>query len=139
MINQLPNGRALVLNGKNNHKHIHKKAAKGGYTHIFTSPEIALSKEFKTNILDDPKFTDWLCFLAIDEIHLVHQWGKAFRPLYAKIEKVQKRIPCDIPLLGVSAILTKRAQTEILDKAGFRTGYHLMQTLLDRLEIMQIH
>lgn len=73
MINQLPNKRALVLNGKNNCKHIHKKAAKRGYTYIFTSPEIVLSKKFKKNILDDPEFTDQLYLLTIDEIYLVDQ------------------------------------------------------------------
>lgn len=81
MINQLPNGKALILNGEHNHNYVHKQAAKGGYTHLFTSPEIALSKNFKKNILDDPEFTDRLCLLAVDEIRLVHQWEKAFRSL----------------------------------------------------------
>lgn len=139
MINRKSNGKALVLNGENNHKYINKQAAKGGYTHIFTSPEIALSKKFKKNILDDPEFMDRLCLLAVDEIHLVDQWSKAFCPLYAEIEKVRKRIPCNIPLLGVSATLTKRARLRVLEKAGFRPSYRLMQTSLDRPEIMQIH
>lgn len=73
MINRIPNSKALVLNGENNHKHIHKQAAKGGYTHVFNSPEIALSKKFKKNILDDSEFTDRLFLLAVDEIHLVDQ------------------------------------------------------------------
>lgn len=58
MINQLPNGRVLVLNDENNHKHIYKQATKGDYTHIFISPEIALSKKFKKNILDELEFSD---------------------------------------------------------------------------------
>ena len=131
MINQLPNGKVLVLNGENNYKHIYKQAATGGYTHIFISPEIALSKKFKKNVLDNPEFTDRLFLLAVDEVHLVDQWGKAFRPLYAEIEKVRKRIPCNVPLLGVSAILTKQAQNDVLEKAGFKPGYRLMQTSLD--------
>lgn len=48
--------------------------------------------------------------MAIDEIHLVDQWGQAFRPMYTEIEKVQKRIFCHIPLLGISATLTKKTQ-----------------------------
>lgn len=128
-----------MLNEENNHKHIHKQAAKGGYTHIFTSPKIALSKKFKKNILNDPAFTDRLYLLAVDEIHLVDQQGQAFRPLYTEIEKVQKRIPYYVPLLGVSATLTKQARVRILDKAEFKPDYRLMQTSLDRPEIMQIH
>lgn len=118
---------------------VHKGIANGGYTHIFTSPEIALSKKFKKNILDHYGFTERICLLAIDEIHLVDQWGQAFRPLYAEIEKVRKRIPCHVPLLGVSATLTKSTRSRILDKAGFLSNYKLMQTSLDRPEIMQIH
>ena len=139
LIDRIPGGKALVLNGENNHKYIFQQAARGGYTQVFTSPEIALSKKFKKSILDDPKFTDRLRLLAIDEIDLVDQWGQAFRPLYAEIEKVRKRIPCHIPLLGVFATLTKKTRTKILEKAGFLPNYRLMQTSLDRPEIMQIH
>lgn len=126
MINHLSNEKALVLNGKNNHKHVFKQAVKGGYTHFFTSSEIALFKKFKKNIFNDLEFTDWLCLHVVDEIYLVDQWEKAFCPLYAEIEKVWKRIPCDIPFLGRSATLTKQIQMEILNKAGFRTGYCLI-------------
>ena len=139
MINRIPRGKGIVLNGENNNKRVLEDIARGGYTHIFTSPEIALSKKFKNCILDQPSFTDRLCLLAVDEIHLVEEWGKNFRPMYAEIEKVQKRIPCYVPLLGVSATLTKSVRTRVVEKAGFLPNYHLMQTSLDRLEIMQIH
>lgn len=43
------------------------------YTHVFTSPEIALSKIFKANVLDILHFAQWLSFLAIDEKHLVKE------------------------------------------------------------------
>ena len=139
LIDCIPSGKALVLNRENNHKHIFQQAARGGYTHVFTSPEIVLSKKFKKSILDDPQFTNRLCLLTIDEIYLVDQWEQVFRPLYAKIEKVRKRIPYNIPLLSVSATLTKKTQTKILEEVGFLSNYRLMQTSLDRLEIMQIH
>lgn len=57
-INSIPNGKGLILNGKNNRKEVLQDAAKGGYTHIFTSPKIALSKKFKQNVLDNYPFTD---------------------------------------------------------------------------------
>lgn len=47
MINQILHGKAIILNGKNNQKYIQQKIANKGYTHVFTSPEIALSKKFK--------------------------------------------------------------------------------------------
>ena len=139
MINRIANAKSIVLNGENNLASVHREIAKGGYTHVFTSPEIALSKKFKKNVLNQSSFTDRLCLLAINEIDLVDQWGQSFRPLYAEIEKLRKRIPCHVPLLGVFATLTKSTRYRILDKAGFLPNYKLTQTSLDRPEIMQIH
>lgn len=84
MINRIPRGRGIILSGKNNNKRVLEDIARGGYTHVFTSPEIALSKKFKNCILDQTSFTDCLCLLAVDEIHLVEEWGKNFRPMYAE-------------------------------------------------------
>lgn len=73
MINRLPQGKAIVLNGENNQKSVFAGVARGHYTHVFTSPEIALSKKFKKCMLDQQTFTDRLYLLAIDEIHLVDE------------------------------------------------------------------
>lgn len=106
---------------------------------MYTSPEIALSVNFKRRVLDHPGFTDRPSLLAVDEIHLVDEWGKGFRLLYAEIEKVRKRIPHNIPLLGLSATLTAKVIQRVLQKAGFSVNYRLTQTSLDRSETMQIH
>lgn len=139
MINRTLTGEAISLTCENNQQAVQNGIGDGNYTHVFTSPEIALSKIFKLNVLDNPAFVNRLCLLAFDEIHLIDEWGKSFRPLYAEIEKVRKRIPCHVPLLGVSATLTKKARLSILDKAGFLSIYHLIQTSLDRPEIQQYH
>ena len=97
------------------------------------------SLEFKSSVLDESFFTNCLCLLAIDKIHLVEEWGENFQPMYAEIEKVRKRIPCHVPLLGVSAKLTKSIRLRVVEKAGFLPNYKLMQTPLDCPEIMQIH
>lgn len=89
MINQISNGKAIALTGENNQKHTQIQIAMQGYTHFFTSPEIALSKKFKQNVLDNPVFKLLLSLLAINEIHLVEEWGKGFRPLYAEIAKIR--------------------------------------------------
>ncbi len=126
LINQIPQAKGIVLNGENNTQRVFADIASGGYIHVFTSQEIALSKKFKNSVLDDCSFTDHLCLLAIDEIHLVEEWNKNFRPMYAKIEKVQKRIPCHVPLLRVSATLTKSIYSKVIEKAGFLPNYRLM-------------
>lgn len=112
MINRdIPGGKAIVLKEDNNQSRVRKEIATGGYTHVFTSPEIALSKGFTNDILDCKEFTDRLRLLAIDEVHLVEEWGSTFRPRYAEISIMRKRIPCQarqVPLLGVSASLSMR-------------------------------
>lgn len=70
-MNQIPNNKALVLNKENNHKYICKQMLKNGYTHFFTSSEIAFSKKFKKNILNNSAFTDKLNLIAVNKIHLV--------------------------------------------------------------------
>lgn len=139
LINRIASGKAIALMRENNQKAVQQSIAHRYYTLVFSSPEIALSKKFKANILDDPHFSSRLSLLAIDETHLVKEWGKSFRPLYAEIKKVRKRILPQVPLLGVSATLIKSACLQILSKAGFRDDYKLMQTSLDRPEIQQIY
>ena len=86
MINKkLPQRKAMVLNGKNNQKHIQDEIAYIYYTHVFTNPEIALSKKFKKHVFEQFEFTDQLCLLAIDKIYLVDKWRKQFRSLYLEI------------------------------------------------------
>lgn len=70
---KLPNGHAIVLNGDNNKESTRYEIARGNYTHVFTSPEIALSKKFKKNVLDHHLFSDRPCLLAVDEIHLIEE------------------------------------------------------------------
>lgn len=108
MINQILNEKAVALTENNNTQSMQREIAHGNYTHIFTSPEITLSKKFKKNVLDNSYFANCLCLLIIDEIHLVEQWDKSFKPFYAKITKIRKKNFCYIPLIGVSATLTKK-------------------------------
>lgn len=79
MINRIAQGKAIVLTKENNQKDMQQSIASRNYTHIFTSPKIALSKKFKANVLGDPRFSSRLLLLAIDKIHLVDKWGKAFQ------------------------------------------------------------
>ena len=75
MINtKLPNGHAIELNDDNNKESTQRKIARGYYyTHVFTNPEIALSMKFKKNVLNQHLFSDRLCLLAVDEIHLLKE------------------------------------------------------------------
>ena len=100
--------------------------AKRSYTHLFTSPKITLSKKFKANILDNSTFAQQISLLAIDKIYLIKEWSKNFCLLYAEIEKIRTRILPYIPLLGMSAMLTKTKRLQVLNKTRFRKDYQLM-------------
>ena len=111
IINWKPQGNKIVLNKKNNNKQVFDKIVQARYTHIFTSLEIILSQRFKNSGLDQIFFTDYIALVAVTEIYLVDKLGNNFWFMYAKIEKICKKIPCYVFLWGVSAILTKNGQS----------------------------
>lgn len=78
MINRIPNRKAIALTGESNQKTVQEAIARELCTHIFTSPKIALSKKFRTNVLDNLIFACRLLLFAIDEIHLVEEMGQFF-------------------------------------------------------------
>lgn len=51
-MNYLLNTKALVLNGKNNYKHVIKQVVIVEYTNIFTSLKIVFSKIYQNNTFD---------------------------------------------------------------------------------------
>ena len=102
------------------------KVSKGGYTHVFTSLKITISKKFKKDIFDESVFTNCLYLHAVDEIYLVEEWGNNFYLMYAEINKVQKKIPYQVPLLGLSATLTKSVCSRVMEKTGFLPNYQLL-------------
>lgn len=126
MTNQILQKKGIVFNRENNNKQVFNDIVKGKYTYIFNSLEIALSKQFKKKVLDQTFFTDCLALLAVDEIHLLKEWGNNFRLIYAEIKKVCKKIPCYILLLDILATLTKNVRSEVIKKNGFFPNPHLM-------------
>lgn len=87
LINKFSRKKAMILNEKNNQKDIQLEIAKKNILKYLQALR-SLSKKFKKNVLDNSQFTDCLCLLTIDEIHLVEKWNKGFWLLYSEIEKV---------------------------------------------------
>lgn len=73
MINRIPNEKVIALTRENNQKAVQQAIATNDYTYIFTTPEIALSKKFKANVLDNLCFSTRLSLLVIDKIYLVEE------------------------------------------------------------------
>lgn len=88
LINRLPGGRSIIFNGENSSNSMFIDVSKRKYTHIFTSPEIAVSKKFKKYILDQSFFANHFCLLAVDEILLIEKWGNNFCLIYTEIDKI---------------------------------------------------
>ena len=101
---------------------------------VFASPEIALKKRFAEGILRAPEFSQKLCLLAIDEMHVVEEWS-GFRPAYLQLAVLRSRLAERVPLLGASATLTDELVDELRVSCGFRRATHVVKTPLDWPEI----
>ena len=71
------------------------------------SPEIAITKEFNTDVLMSQSFSSRLILLAIDELHLIFEWAD-FRPAYAELQILRSRISQSVSVIGVTATLDSK-------------------------------
>lgn len=82
--------------------------ARDKHTMILMSPEELISRDF-AQLLGVKDFFERLCMLGVDEVHLLHVWGKSFRLAYQQIGLVRSRMPLQkgqfTPLVAISATL----------------------------------
>jgi len=69
-------------------------------TLVLLSPEIALSERFKTKVLYDQAFRDHLVLVAIDELHVVSDWGQHWRSSYGRLALLRDLIDRTVPWFG---------------------------------------
>jgi superfamily II DNA helicase RecQ len=77
-------------------------------------PETALSDKF-AELLECEEFQQRLVLVAIDEVHLVQQWGEKWREHYSRIEVLRHRIDKRVPWFATSATLDTAAGYFTLD------------------------
>jgi superfamily II DNA helicase RecQ len=140
-----------IVNGENNCRALRKECGKGIYTHsmynifndhletdavvVFSSPEIAVTKEFNDDVLQNSEFRRRLILFAVDELHLIHEWSD-FRPEYANIKVVRNRLPREVPMLGVSATLPPETLDIAKRFGGFKfDSVDVQKSSIDRPEI----
>ncbi|RJE22630.1 DEXDc [Aspergillus sclerotialis] len=58
-----------------------KEVQQRGFTHILISPELAIRDDFRL-VASSPSFKQQVSLVVVDEAHLVHHWGRAFRTAY---------------------------------------------------------
>jgi superfamily II DNA helicase RecQ len=105
----------------------------GRYTHIFTSPEMAVSQAFSP-VMNDPPFKSRLICVAVDECHLITKWGNSFRPEYRQLNTFRQMVPNHVAFFGCSATIDKNDLKAIIKSAGFRNPL-VISTPLDRPDI----
>ena len=71
---------------------------------IFATPEWLFTKLNNTSKLSILEYGDQLCFIAIDEAHLIYEWN-SFRPMYLKCQDIPSLFP-STPIMALSATVT---------------------------------
>jgi superfamily II DNA helicase RecQ len=120
-IKKLPGTRPCLLTADNDQDEYSKlkQIESLEFTHILLGPEKASSKKFRA-LLTNPRFQGSIGLVAIDECHLVYQWGKEFRSNFAMLYELRLLLRRDIVWFGCSATLSPSIQQSVLDQAGFR-------------------
>jgi len=99
---------------------------------ILISPEELQARDF-TRLLDHKDFNGRLCVLGIDEIHLLHWWGKSFRPAFTQLGLIRARLPLrwghPLPIVGTTATLREgTVKDAVCTLLGLKSGrYHLIR------------
>ena len=68
-------------------------------------------REFK-QLLKNPLFVSQIISIVIDEVHCLTDWGE-FRPEYRELRRLRYILPSTLPLLVVSATITKSTMDDI--------------------------
>ncbi|MFP5520476.1 MAG: RecQ family ATP-dependent DNA helicase [Bdellovibrionia bacterium] len=80
----------------------------GRYSLLFVTPERFRQEEFWQSIAGRQ-----VQLFAVDEAHCISQWGHDFRPDYAKLGEIRKRLG-DPPTVALTATATPQVQQDIL-------------------------
>ncbi|KLO12440.1 P-loop containing nucleoside triphosphate hydrolase protein [Schizopora paradoxa] len=92
--------------------------ARGAFQMIYMSPEMLRHPQF-LNLMLDPHFREMLAMIAIDESHLIQDWGEDFRIEYKKIHLLRAHTGRDIPFLAVTATATTETFEVIWDSLSY--------------------
>jgi superfamily II DNA helicase RecQ len=99
------------------------------------SPELAVSDKLRT-VLTAVAFKPQLALVAVDEAHLVSQWGKHFRTDYARLGTIRNFLGRDIPWFACSATLAESTLQDVIQGIGFDADIKLLRTSINRPELL---
>jgi superfamily II DNA helicase RecQ len=128
-------GRPFFLNADTISMKILTDIQSGKYTHILTSPELAISDKFHATAIH-PEFKERLGLVVIYEAHLVSQWGRGFRTEYARLGQLRALFGNHVPWFACSATLDDEAFKKLKEGAGFKDDVTTMRTSIDQTELV---
>ncbi|OJD26691.1 hypothetical protein ACJ73_01922 [Blastomyces percursus] len=114
--------KACVLNATTKTLELLDKIRKGMYTHILLGAEVAVANHF-AQVLKDPVFRRKLVLIAVDEAHVVEEWGKTFRTDYSRLAILRTRAATQgrVPFFATSATIDPDMLKDIKKTLGFQT------------------
>ncbi|KAI0077523.1 P-loop containing nucleoside triphosphate hydrolase protein, partial [Panus rudis PR-1116 ss-1] len=90
-----------------------QKLLSDSYQILLVSPEMIQSHTFINRVLRNPKFSRRVLSIVVDEAHCISHWGADFRKKYASLGIVRAFLPCNTPVIAMTATLTARARRDI--------------------------
>ena len=83
---------------------------------LLVSPERLVNEHFTSQVL--AHIADRISLLVIDEAHCISDWGHDFRPHYRLLERIIRRLPLNLRLLGTTATANKRVMQDLEEVLG---------------------
>lgn len=83
---------------------------------LLISPERLANDEFVSQVLEP--VADRIGLLVVDEAHCISDWGHDFRPDYRRLMNVLRRMPPNMPVLGVTATANNRVVDDVTSQLG---------------------
>ncbi|XP_068724074.1 ATP-dependent helicase wrn-1-like [Montipora capricornis] len=106
----------------------------GEYSLVYESPEAWLKNEQWRFMLTNSVYSKKLCAIAVDEAHVVRQWGtsqdikiKAFRESYSKLYELRSLAP-NVPVAALTATATKLTRDTVFNLLNMKNAVEIKES-----------
>lgn len=100
---------------------------------LYVTPETFRIDEF-VHLLKAMVINGMIGFIAVDECHVLTDWGNTFRSSYRGLSSLRKNFP-DVPIIALTATATKYTATDIISCLRLSNSLKLFIKSFDRRNI----